>query len=258
MPFGLRSVGHARYAPREGTQPRVVDFVHLIWTNAGTGVMERQGREFQIPVAHVGVYLPGMQHRLAAARDAAWEYWWITLDGPFAGSIMQGFGFEGPPFDAGKCPVAMFRGLEKLIQEVGPTGEKDAAGATFQLLVHIAKCRQFPDSIGTEEGDLALKAAGLVRDNLGDCTIGVTQIANALRVHRSVLTRKFEARFGIAPKEYMDALRLQRVLTLLKGSSLPIGEIARRAGFSDPNYLSKFFHKRMGQSPTEFRQASQG
>ena len=42
---------------------------------------------------------------------------------------------------------------------------------------------------------------------------------------------------------------------LLKNSSLDMAEISERLNFTNPSYFSAIFKKRMGHTPTEYREA---
>jgi len=50
--------------------------------------------------------------------------------------------------------------------------------------------------------------------------------------------------------------RLERARYLLDDSDLSIKQIAHACGFADPNYFSRIFRQRHGQSPGAYRQRS--
>ena len=250
-PFGLRSVGHARFRPGYGTPRRIVDFVHLIWTVAGTGYMEKFRREQAIPPGYVGLFLPGAEHRLYAQADI-WEYRWVTIDGLYARELVSGFPFSGEPFPVGKCPKSFFLRLEREAQRIGLAEQFQATVSLYALLVYIAQ-KKSGSCKSTEDTSLASRAIRIMEQMTTDSAIGIRQIADQMAVHRSVFSRIFRTEIGIAPKEYLDSLRLRTVLTLLKETTLPIGQVALQAGFASSNYMAKYFRKKMAISPTGFR-----
>lgn len=250
-PFGLRSVGHARFRPGYSELRRIVDFVHLIWTVAGMGYMEKFRREHAIPPGYVGFFLPGSEHRIYAKADI-WEYRWLTIDGLYARELVSGFPFPEEPFPVGKCPKSMFLRLEREVQRIGLAEQLQATSSLYALLVYITPKKSVSGE-SDEETSLASRAIRLMEQTATDSAIGVRQIADRTGVHRSVLCRIFRAEIGIAPKEYLDSLRLRIVLTLLKETTLPINQVARQAGFASSNYMAKYFRKKMAISPTGFR-----
>ncbi|HEX2951566.1 MAG TPA: helix-turn-helix transcriptional regulator [Armatimonadota bacterium] len=72
---------------------------------------------------------------------------------------------------------------------------------------------------------------------LHDSEFGITQLAEAVGMHRSQMTRAFLAAIHLSPRDYLNSLRLQRVLALLKETAYSITTIAELTGFGDPNYL---------------------
>jgi AraC-like DNA-binding protein len=65
--------------------------------------------------------------------------------------------------------------------------------------------------------------------------------------------RVFRKEYGISPSEYVNALRVERIKTLLRETELPVARVAREVGFDDAAYFSRFFSARAGCSPREFR-----
>lgn len=80
-----------------------------------------------------------------------------------------------------------------------------------------------------------------------------TEMARALMVSESTLTRMFKQCTGCAPNEYLITLRLKKGAMLLLNTDLSIGEIADRTGFSDSNYFCRQFRKHFRMPPQKYR-----
>ena len=65
--------------------------------------------------------------------------------------------------------------------------------------------------------------------------------------------RSFRNAYGVTPYEYLNQRRINTAKLLLRNSTLGIEEIAVQTGFPDHNYFSKYFKKKVGLSPTQFR-----
>lgn len=66
--------------------------------------------------------------------------------------------------------------------------------------------------------------------------------------------RCFKRATGQSPHRYIQEVRLQRALALLKGSGRPIVDIALSLGFADAGHFSRSFKARFGRSPRFYRQ----
>ena len=69
----------------------------------------------------------------------------------------------------------------------------------------------------------------------------------------STLRRRFFARFGMSPVDYIIELRLDYARDEIVVSGCSVAEAAERAGFSEPKYFSRLMKSRRGVSPSELR-----
>ena len=58
---------------------------------------------------------------------------------------------------------------------------------------------------------------------------------------------------GLSPLQYLQNIRLSQAMELLLDENLQVAEIATLVGFEDPNYFTRLFRQRTGQTPTQFR-----
>ncbi len=99
---------------------------------------------------------------------------------------------------------------------------------------------------------LVAQALSLVTHNLSR-PWGVEQLAAALEVPPIRLHRRFVEELGRPPGEEIRRQRLARVRLLLRGTDLPLGEIARQCGFCHAQHLSNLFRRDTGLSPRAWR-----
>ena len=88
-----------------------------------------------------------------------------------------------------------------------------------------------------------------------DCGQDMTVARLSQLCHCSVsyISHLFKRKTGLSISEYKNERRIEQAKSLLETTSLPIGEIAQAAGFTDPNYFSSLFRKKEGQSPLQYR-----
>ena len=77
--------------------------------------------------------------------------------------------------------------------------------------------------------------------------------ADALGVPPAALSRALSSVTGRTTKELVTDRVMLEAARLLRFTDLSVGEIAHRAGFSDPLYFSRAFKRRTGEAPTDFR-----
>lgn len=79
--------------------------------------------------------------------------------------------------------------------------------------------------------------------------------AEELYMNINYFCRKFKMHFGHCFTDYLCMHRIEKSKVLLRGSQLPISEIASRVGFNSFSYYSKMFREYVGMTPSEYRRA---
>lgn len=247
LPLAVRSCGH--YAFDSG---RIIDqiegrpFAQLYWGVAGAAVFGFSDGEVVLQAGEVVVYPCGSRHLIRAA-DSGCEYRWVTFDGPLADAIINGFGLVPPwPRRAGDVPSALFAELERLIAHPGVVAERQAAGVGWALLTAAGTSTGGEDALVRQVQEALL--AGMT-----DPGFAVEGLAARFSIDRSVLSRRFTAAVGLAPKPYLQSLRLGRAMTLLGSSDAQIRDVALACGFSSGNYFARVFKAETGETPEQFR-----
>lgn len=249
--FGLRSAGSIELAPGHRTPARVLDFLHVVWTVAGTGQAWIAGAEYAMPPEYSAAFPPGVTHCLQAGA-AAWRYRWITLDGPAAVLVACGLGLDQTPAYSGPCPHALFDELERAVRAIGPEAERRATVPAYRLLVEAA-CVRAQRAQAARRAEWVGTIQRLIEASVGDPAVGVRQIAASAGIDRTTLAYRFRQAAGVSPKEYLTALRLQRAMALLRATDDNVSAIASQCGFSCANYFIKAFARRVGTTPLRFR-----
>ena len=80
------------------------------------------------------------------------------------------------------------------------------------------------------------------------------EIAESIGVNEDYLSRVFKRELGITPWDYLNRYRVYRAKALLVSTHESVGEVARKAGFSDAAYFSRVFRQVTGVSPSVYRE----
>jgi LacI family transcriptional regulator len=129
-------------------------------------------------------------------------------------------------------------------------GEMVDTAATLMPPLGIAE-RQSTDVYAVDDPDL-VTALRYIREHACDA-ITVADVLRVVPLSRRMLEQRFLKLMGHTPHAEITRIRMERAGRLLRETSLPLAEIARRAGFADPLYLSRAFKKHVGVSPRSFR-----
>ena len=78
-------------------------------------------------------------------------------------------------------------------------------------------------------------------------------LAAATGLSVSQFARQFKARAGLSPHQFLLERRVDEACRLLRGSPLPIVEVAQRCGFSHQEHLTRVLRARLGATPAALR-----
>ena len=84
------------------------------------------------------------------------------------------------------------------------------------------------------------------------------ELAEEYHVSRYYLAHAYKEVTGYSIKNYRMLCRIAEAKELLVGTSLSVSDICDRVGFPDTSNFSKYFKKKEGYTPSEYRQIHKG
>lgn len=80
---------------------------------------------------------------------------------------------------------------------------------------------------------------------------GVSGLAEEMNMSRSNLLRKVKKITGLSVSQFINHMRLERAMELLRTSSCNVSEVSHLVGFNSPSYFIKCFREHYGYPPGE-------
>lgn len=202
-----------------------------------------------------GGYLvcPGELEIVEADSKQPYEAYWIMFQGSGAIEFLKKCGL---PQHNSVFTFAQTKACAEILRnalfDINPLSEWEEASlmqAAFYrvMALHLAGFR------GQDSGDtVAQKVKEFIQKNYYN-DISVENMAKSFHFSRNYLYMLFKKEYGISPQAYLLHYRIEKAKELLTyEKDLTVGEVARAAGFRDPLYFSRVFHKKVGIPPSEF------
>ncbi|MFJ9245851.1 helix-turn-helix domain-containing protein [Streptomyces sp. NPDC101776] len=124
------------------------------------------------------------------------------------------------------------------------------------LLLRLSHVRPDPVSSAPADDTFRRSSAALERDFRTSHHVG--DYAVALGYSPRALTRATLTATGTTAKRYLDARILLEAKRLLVHTAATAEDVSRTLGFGEPSDFAKFFRKRDGRTPLEFRAVARG
>ena len=106
--------------------------------------------------------------------------------------------------------------------------------------------------MGTSPSKLVIDTANYIREHISE-TIRTDQIAEALYLSRSHLSRKFKSEAGMTLSDFIIFEKAEEAKRMLRYTEKPISDISSDLGFSSQSHLIRVFRKLEGITPKEYR-----
>ncbi len=91
-----------------------------------------------------------------------------------------------------------------------------------------------------------------VQKNLASGTLTISFLAQEFAMSESTLLRQLKRLTGLAPKQYLQEVRLAQALQMLEArTDNSISRIAAKVGYANIQSFSKSFKQRFGKTPSE-------
>ena len=93
-----------------------------------------------------------------------------------------------------------------------------------------------------------------------DACIGLTaaDVIKSIGLSRRLAEKRFLEATGRTILGEIQEVRMEMAKRLLRDETVPIGHIAGRCGWESDSYLKRFFKKRTGMTPREWRRSQKG
>ena len=149
------------------------------------------------------------------------------------------------------------RSVEKIISSLerewsGRAARREQMVALLLGTLEIL-CGRFEDEPEpTETERLVQRAERLLEERFAESP-NITQVALELGVSPSSLRSHFAKLRDYSPKEFLQRVRLNRVLEMIRSSSLSLEEIAVLTGYDSASHLSRHVKLATGLTPGQFR-----
>lgn len=229
----------------------------LIYCFAGRGHLYTGGWSGTVKAGELILLPSGTGHRYRADRDTPWSIYWCHFSGTLAPNYIAHMdpAERRPVIPIGHSP-ALIAQFQSLLSAAG-------SGYDIAALVHAANMlKQMLTSLAmiiaeaSSDRKEAFNIAGIqafMLQNL-DKPVTLEVLAEQAELSKYHFARKYKQATGFTPIEHLITMKIEYSRYLLETSDTAVAEIARKAGYEDALYFSRQFARRMGVSPTEYRQ----
>jgi two-component system response regulator YesN len=172
---------------------------------------------------------------------------WQSMKDYFQGisAVLQRILYENAPQEAARLWDGSFS------RRISQTTDPAEISLVFQELIEELTQSIAAGAFPEKNPEISTAVAFMKQNYHRDITL--PEIAATVAISPGYLTKLFKEHCNQTVMDFLERIRIEQALKLLKETNLSIKEITGRVGYRDPNYFSKVFKKVTHSSPTEIR-----
>ena len=260
VPFAVKSIG-ITYKDSNYRIHRALDksYIYVLeYVISGRGVVNTPTGTFY-PSAGDSFFLRANEiHDFYSVPEDPMEKIWVTVVGTLTPAMLESYGLTQSMLLPG---IDTSHYIEQLMRIV-KNSENDEEAMNAQCCIVFHRLCQFVHKNLRVYNETTAIPENIVRlknyiDSHLDEPLTIEKCNSITYLSSSQTTRQFRKYYAMAPYEYLNNQRIQWAQELLRTSSYTIHDIAKQLGFQDQSYFSKYFKKKCGKSPTEYRDSQE-
>lgn len=113
-------------------------------------------------------------------------------------------------------------------------------------------------NLGNADEIFVKKLNEVIKENINNPELDINFISASIGMSRSSFYNKLKSVTDISGSEYINRIRLEYAMNLIKSTDLSFTEISEMSGFASSKYFSTVFKQYIGMTPTQFRSKEKG
>lgn len=242
------------FNPEKG---RILDEYQLIYIVDGSGTFESTCcTKRQIKAGDIFLLFPGEWHTYSPNQETGWKEYWIGFKGHNMDDHVEAgfFKKEQPVYNIGydDSIITLYNNAITIAHEQKKHFQQLLAGIVNHIVGMTFSLHENKKMKNDDSQHIIDKARIYMQERI-ETDLQMPQVAEYLNMSYSSFRHLFKKYTGLSPTQYFINLKLHLAKRMLQNSTTSIKEISYLLNFETPEYFAKLFKKKIGMSPTEFR-----
>lgn len=243
------------FKPQTG---RILNEYQLVYITNGCGYFSSQSCKSQkIETGTMILLFPGEWHSYYPDKDTGWDEYWVGFRGVHIDKrVEKRFFIKDEPLHKiglSATIVGLYEDILKFALQEKSGYQQMISSIVLHILGTVYYKKRNGSFTNTYVVDKINEARILMKERVEN-PLSPEELAGQLGLGYSWFRRMFKEYTGVSPAQYQLQQKLMRAKELLTGSNLNISEIAYSLKFENAGQFSTFFKKKVGITPSEFRE----
>lgn len=233
--------------------------IHFVMS--GKGFYSANGNTWPLSSGQMFLIFPEEPVVYCSDKNDPWTYAWIGFKGLRAATILKNCGFSKSHLILPAPALNDYAGcFDDLFEHISLSFSHELYRESILLKLLAILCDHHTKLVlnsKQEQIDYSDNAyVNLAIDYINEMYmqgIGVSDIADNIKITRSHLNHAFQKEFNISVQKFLMDFRMHKAANLLVSTTMSIKEISNAVGYHDQLVFSKAFKNKFGMSPKIYR-----
>ena len=231
----------------------------LAFITTGSGQLDIGTQSVALKAGSAVVIQPGTSHRFSSDSPQGMDYYTLRFDAnPGEGALQTFFGGVGTAVTSAANLMPHIESTMHVLFNGHHANGGVMTGAFQTIALGLVELTRvlFANQAMTLRFD-SRYSMGDILDYLSeniDQKITLKLLAQRFNISESHLNRLFQQAYHISPIDYLIQSRIVMSTEYLTKTDFTVSEIAERVGYANPAHFTNMFIKRIGCTPSEYRE----
>ena len=235
------------------------DDYELAFIASGSGRLDIGAQSFSLQAGSAGVIQPGVSHRFNSESPQGMDYYTLRFDArPEDGELQAFFKGIGTAVTSAANYMPHIESTMRVLFSGHHANGGVMSGAFQAIALGLVELTRmlFANQAMTLRFDSKYSMSDILdylSENI-DQKITLKLLARRFNISESHLNRLFQQAYHVSPIDYLIQSRIVMSTEYLTKTDFTVNEIAERVGYSNPAHFTNMFIKRIGCTPSEYRE----
>lgn len=255
--FYVSSGGFEKPHPCHSYGPMGRSGYMLHCVTGGHGIFKSNGKVYHLKKGDIFYIQPHKTTYMEADAVDPWTFYWVRFIGNLVPQYMKriNLSYQNPIIRQEDLPT-VFQDVVDIVEYSQQTGPRDFYYQSKMFSILHALQLHFPKESTKNKvlqtTDIYDRALRYIANNYEE-QISVHDLVGYLNIDRSYLFRIFKKHSQTNPQEFITNYRLAKASELLKSKNNTVEYVALSCGFLSYQSFFRFFKKKYGISPTQYK-----
>lgn len=250
--FNLLQIVHRKDHPQQRWGPRLRYYYSIHYIREGESIFTIDDKVYHLKKGDSIIFFPDQVVYFYTVPDTNCDIYWISFNGIMADNIIAATNFSKKnPIIHCEEDISWF--YENILKSKGTAAENRMKIIGYMYILFSQYIKTSDNIEAHDNNDIYFqKAMSYISEHLSD-EINIDHLCEILHLSKSHLYRVFNSKTGMPINQYINRIRIEKSLNLLRLTDMTIQEISNQLGFNDQLYFSRLFSNFMGIPPSQYR-----